>query len=60
MFPSQIHCLGIISHIFHAQLLFELVCHKAFIVVQVLLDVNLELDDIVQHAVDFRMQLFAQ
>lgn len=50
---------GLVHHLVAAQLLLQLVRHKALVVVQALLHVNLELDDVVEHAVNLRVQLFS-
>lgn len=42
------------------KLLLHLLNHKPFVVLQTLLHMDLELDDIIQHLFDLRMQLFSQ
>ena len=52
--------LGIFLHLVATELLLKLVGHEALVVLEVLLDVHLELDRVVQHLLDLRMQLLAQ
>lgn len=58
--PAQlnVHWASIISHIVGSELLFQLVRYETFVVVEVLLDVNLELDDIVEHSVNLGVEFF--
>lgn len=56
----HINVPGIISHLVTSKLLLELVRHKAFVVLQVLLDMHLELDDVVQHLLDLGVEFLSQ
>ena len=51
--------MGIILHIITSQLLLYFVDYKAFIVLKVLLDVNLKLNDVVEHFLNLSVKLFA-
>lgn len=48
------------GHLIGYELFLELICHETLVVLQVLLNVNLEFDYIVEHALDFCVQLFAE
>lgn len=48
------------GHLIRHELFLELICHETLVVLQVLLDVNLEFDNIIEHALDFGVKLFAE
>lgn len=52
---SQVNWPCVFTHILAAKLLLQLLRYESFVVVEVLLYVDLELDDIVQHPINFGM-----
>lgn len=48
------------GHFIGHELFLELICHETLVVLQVLLNMNLELDYVIEHALDFCVQLFAE